>query len=40
MILIEALRETLAQLRREFLTAAAVIGAVMLGALLLQWLAR
>jgi hypothetical protein len=31
------MRETLAQLRREFIAAAAVICAVMLGALVLHW---
>jgi hypothetical protein len=31
------MRETLAQLRRKFISAAAVIGTVMVGALMLHW---
>jgi hypothetical protein len=34
------MRETLAQIRHDFLAAAAVLGAIMLGALVLHWLAR
>jgi hypothetical protein len=34
------MRETLAQLRREFIAAAAVIAVIVLGALLVNWLSR
>jgi hypothetical protein len=32
------MRETLAELRRQFIAAAAVIGVILLGAALLDWL--